>query len=187
MTDENGTPVVLAVDDEDRVTDAYALWLSEYTVRTASDGDEALSKMDEDVDVVLLDREMPTVNGGEVLDRIREQGYDCRVAMVTGVEPDFDILDMGFDTYLTKPVTEDDLTETVEELRSRAEFDGRAQRFFSLVEKQSTLEAELSDRELETSDEYEGLTRAVDSLQHELDHTLTGFDEDVVKASYRDL
>lgn len=188
MTDENGDPVVLAVDDEERVTEAYALWLSDdHTVLTAADGGEALSVMDENVDVVLLDREMPNMRGDEALDRIREHGYDCRVAMVTGVEPDVDILDMGFDTYLTKPVTEDDLSETVEDLLSRSRFDSRSQRFFALVEKQSTLEAELTRSELEESEEYAALTAEVESMQGDLDQALTGLDEDVVEASYRDI
>lgn len=34
--------------------------------------------------------------------------------MVTAVKPDFDIIDMGFDNYLVKPVSKDNLYTTVE-------------------------------------------------------------------------
>ncbi|GAA0643689.1 response regulator [Salarchaeum japonicum] len=188
MTDDDGNPVVLAVDDEERVTEAYSLWLpDEYTVLTAVDGREALSMMDSSVDVVLLDREMPNMRGDEALDRIREEGYDCRVAMVTGVEPDVDIIEMGFDTYLTKPVTGEDLREVVEDLLSRATFDSRSQRFFALVAKQSTLETERSHGELEESEEYQELTREVERLREELDETFAAMDEEGVQASYRDI
>ncbi|MEE6208838.1 response regulator [Salarchaeum sp. III] len=188
MTDDDGTPVVLAVDDEERVTEAYSLWLpDEYTVLTAVDGEQALSMLDETVDVVLLDREMPNMHGDEALDRMREQGYDCRVAMVTGVEPDVDIIEMGFDTYLTKPVTGEDLREVVEDLLSRATFDSRSQRFFALVAKQSTLETELTRSELDANEEYQELTREVERLQEELDETLTSMGAEGVEASYRDI
>jgi CheY-like chemotaxis protein len=38
-----------------------------------------------------------------------EAADDGQVAMVTAVEPDFDIIEMGFDDYLQKPVSADDL------------------------------------------------------------------------------
>lgn len=47
---------------------------------------------------------MPVRSGNEVLDKMRIAGYDWCVAMVTTVEPDLDILEMGFDDYLVKPV-----------------------------------------------------------------------------------
>lgn len=187
MTDD-GAPVVLAVDDEERVTEAYSLWLpDEYTVLTAVDGEQALSIMDETVDVVLLDREMPNMHGDEALDHIREQGYDCRVAMVTGVEPDMDIIEMWFDTYLTKPVTGESLREVVEDLLSRATFDSRSQRFFALVAKQSTLETELTRGELDSNEEYQALTQEVERLREELDETFESMGEEGVEASYRDI
>jgi len=62
--------------------------------------------IDETVDVVLLDRMMPGMSGQEVLAAIRERGLDCRVAMVTAVDADFDVIEMGFDEYLGKPRTE---------------------------------------------------------------------------------
>jgi len=104
-------PLVLVVEDEPDLADLYAAWLGdEYRVRTAYGGQEALDELDEaddEVDAILLDRRMPGLSGDEVLAAVRERGIDCRVAMVTAVEPDFDILKMGFDDYLVKPVTSD--------------------------------------------------------------------------------
>lgn len=115
-TDRRERPTVLVVDDEADALDAYAFWLADsYRVLTAESGDEALERID-DVDVVLLDRRMPDRSDDEVLEAIREQGFDCRVVMVTAVDPDFDIVDLGFGTYLTKPIDEDDLDATGERL-----------------------------------------------------------------------
>ena len=63
---------VLVVDDEEMVADAFSLLLERwYTVRTAHGGEEALSLVDGDVDVVLLDRRMPDRSGDEVLRDLR--------------------------------------------------------------------------------------------------------------------
>ena len=117
-------PLVLVVEDEPDLADLYAAWLGdEYRVRTAYGGREALDELDEadEVDAILLDRRMPGLSGDEVLTAVRDRGIDCRVAMVTAVEPDFDILEMGFDDYLVKPVSKDDLLGVVETMRSRSE------------------------------------------------------------------
>ncbi|MFB6373664.1 MAG: tetratricopeptide repeat protein, partial [Bradymonadaceae bacterium] len=54
-----------------------------------------------------------------VLEEVRERGLDTRVAMVTAVDPDLDILKLDFDEYVTKPLSEEDLQETVEQLLTR--------------------------------------------------------------------
>jgi DNA-binding response OmpR family regulator len=175
-TDE---PVVLIVEDEQDIAQTYRLWLDEeYDLRMAADGDEGIELLDESVDVVLLDRKMPGLSGDEVLERIREQGLDCRVAMVTAVEPDFDILEMGFDAYLTKPVEADQLRETVRNLLERSEYDSLLQEYYSLVEKQATLEATKSRSELETNGEYQRLTDRIGTLRNKLSDTLGGIEDD---------
>jgi two-component system response regulator AdeR len=172
-------PLVLIVEDEPDVAETYQLWLeSDYRVRTAEDGTEGLEKLESDVDVVLLDRRMPGLNGDDVLDRISERGLDCRVAMVTAVEPDFDILEMGFDAYLSKPVASDQLGETVETLLDRSAYDGLLQEYYALVEKQATLETSKTRTQLASSEEYDRLQSRVDSLRAELSETLDGVDSD---------
>lgn len=111
------SPTVLFVDDEPAIADGHAARLSDdYEVRTAYGGEEAMETMDDEIDVVCLDRRMPGMSGGEVLEAIREEGYDCRVLMLTGVEPDRDVVEMGFDDYIVKPVGGEQLRETVERL-----------------------------------------------------------------------
>jgi DNA-binding response OmpR family regulator len=177
MTDRD--PVVLIVEDEPDVAETYRLWLQDnYEVRVAQDGDEGLEKLDEGVDVVLLDRMMPGLSGDEVLERIREEGLGCRVAMVTAVEPDFDILEMGFDAYLSKPTGSDQLKETVTNLLERSEYDDLLQEYYSLVEKQATLEATKSRVELNDSEEYERLKGEIESLRGDLSETLNGIEDD---------
>ena len=175
----NSDPVVLIVEDEQDVAETYRLWLEDqYTVRVAQDGNEGLDALDDSVAVVLLDRMMPGLSGGEVLERIRDEGLDCRVAMVTAVEPDFDILEMGFDAYLSKPVKGKQLEETIRNLLERSEYDSLLQEYYSLVEKQATLEATKTAVELQESTEYADLTAQIDELRNELSETLGGIESD---------
>ncbi|EMA63319.1 HalX domain-containing protein [Halorubrum lipolyticum] len=175
-------PLVLVVEDEPDLADLYAAWLGdEYRVRTAYGGQEALDELDEaddEVDAILLDRRMPGLSGDEVLAAVRERGVDCRVAMVTAVEPDFDILKMGFDDYLVKPVTSDTLRETVEGLLRRGEYDTEMQELFSLTSKKAMLETEKSATELADNEEYQRLTDRIDELRSDADRSLEAVTED---------
>lgn len=161
-----GDATVLVVDDEHSVADMYARWLEDtYDVRVAYDGDEALSEMDEDVEVVLLDRRMPGLTGDEVLEEILDRGYECQVSMVTAVEPEFDIVDMDFDHYVTKPVEREELHESVEYLLARTEMDEEEQERITTGLKKSILEDHSNESELQESDEYESLNEQLQKLE----------------------
>jgi DNA-binding response OmpR family regulator len=176
---------ILIVDDEPSITDLYALRLEdEYDVRTAYSGSEALEKIDDVVDVVLLDRRMPDLSGDEVLSKIREEGIDCRVAMVTAVDPDFDILDLGFDAYVVKPVSEEDLKDTVDTLLRRATYDDQLRDLTAMMSKKAALESEKSEDELDDNEEYQRLTERLDSVRGSLDETLEELDEEDFSAAF---
>jgi len=174
-------PLVLVVEDEPDLADLYAAWLGDdYRVRTAYRGHEALDVLDDvdgTVDAILLDRRMPGLSGDEVLAAVRERGVDCRVAMVTAVEPDFDILEMGFDDYLVKPVASDTLRETVEGLLQRGEYDTGVQDLFALTSKKAMLEAEKSASELADNEEYQALTNEIETLRADVDDSLEAVTE----------
>jgi DNA-binding response OmpR family regulator len=173
MTAAAPQATVLVADDDTDVAQVYAARLrDEYAVRVAHDGQAALDSLDADVDVILLDRRMPKLSGDDVLARVRERDLNCRVAMVTGVTPDFDILDMGFDAYLPKPVAESDLQQTVETLVTRATYDATLQEFLALQEKRAILEREKAPQDLTDRTEYAELTARIDELQDDLDATL---------------
>ncbi|MFC4450892.1 response regulator transcription factor [Halorussus aquaticus] len=95
-------PTVLIVDDNRPLADGFARALPEqYEVLTAYTGAQAREALHEDIDVVLLDRRLPDVSGDQLLEEIRENGYDCRVAVVSANERSGDL---DCDTYLTKPL-----------------------------------------------------------------------------------
>lgn len=151
-------PVVLIVEDERGLADAYTGWLDEsYTVRTAYRGSEALDHLDDSVDVVLLDRRIPDIDGDDILSTIRDRELPCRVAMVTAVEPDFDIIEMGFDEYLCKPISADELRRTVDRLVDLVGYDRAVLEQYRLAVKLSALQAAKTPEELRASEEYRQL------------------------------
>jgi DNA-binding response OmpR family regulator len=92
--------------------------------------------------------------------------------MLTGVEPDFDILDLGFDDYLTKPVRKEELFDVVERMLQRTRYDRRLQEFFALASKAAAIEAEHDASTLEGHEEYGSMQRRLETMRAELDETL---------------
>ena len=89
---------------------------SEYEIDEAENGQAALDKCAVRLpDVVLLDWNMPVMNGLDMLTQMRAAGYtDTKVMMVTTeAENDFIVraLDAGADEYLMKPFDDEALTE----------------------------------------------------------------------------
>ena len=169
---------VLVVDDETAVADAYTAQLQrDYDVRTAYGGEEALDAVDSQVEVVLLDRRMPAISGDEVLDEIRERDLDCRVIMVTAVDPDFDIVDMPFEDYLQKPVDRDDLHTAIQNQLAASEYDEQVDEFLELNTKIGLLEEEKPTQELEQSEDVREIKERAEDLKEDLDETVMEFDE----------
>lgn len=177
---------VLIVDDDPQVRQLYRRYLEEeYDVRIADDGETALEEMDTDVDVVLLDRRMPGLAGDEFLNAIREEGYDCPVAMVTAVDPDLDILELGFEDYLVKPVTKAELLELTESLVQRINYERHIQDWLALLSKKATLERGLTQAELDDSPAYSSLLAQIEQLNERADSELAEFERDEVSALFQ--
>ena len=184
---ESDAAVVLVVDDEEEVAEVFSLWLRDrYETRVATSGAAALEEID-GVDLVLLDRRMPDLSGDETLARMRERGFDGPVAMVTAIDPDFDIVDMEFDDYLVKPISKEELGETVERLLSIHSYDERTQDQFALARKLAALEVEKDESELEANEEYSALRRQFEDAQGALDEAFTEMDEQARTALLEDL
>ncbi|TYL37052.1 DNA-binding protein [Natronococcus pandeyae] len=179
------TTSVLIVEDEPELAELYATWLEDrFRVETAHDGTEAIEAIDETFDVVLLDRRIPGQSGVDVLDAIRDRGLESRVAMVTAVEPDFDIVDIGFDDYLLKPVSRDELRDGIDRLLLRRAYDEQLQEFFTLASKKAMLVSRKSEAELQSSQEYAELEDRLAVLRVQVDETRT---ELLEQTSYRQL
>ena len=109
---------ILVVDDEAQICKLLKnfLELKDYDVITASSGKEALEKIKEKPDIVLLDVMMPDMNGLQVLRKVKEIAPSIEVVMVTGLA-DQDIaiesLKKGAFDYITKPIDFNHLEDVI--------------------------------------------------------------------------
>lgn len=115
---------ILVVDDsptEQRLV-SERLQSRGYTVITASDGEEALSKAGrEHPRLVILDVIMPKRNGFQVCRQLKSTAAtkDIKVLILSGKDLESDRvwgLRQGADVYLTKPFTDDELFSNVTRL-----------------------------------------------------------------------
>lgn len=103
------TTKILVVDDDVRLRNLLERYLTEqeYQVKTALDGvqmDRALQR--EAFQLIVLDLMLPGEDGLAICKRLREQGNDIPIIMLTAKSSDVDRitgLDIGADDYLAKP------------------------------------------------------------------------------------
>ncbi|WP_111641302.1 two-component system response regulator NarL [Marinimicrobium alkaliphilum] len=91
-------------------------------VAQAGSGDEALKLGTElDPDLILLDLNMQGMDGMETLKRLRDQGVNSRIVMLTVSDSDDDVLEAiarGADGYLLKDMEPEELLEQIEKALS---------------------------------------------------------------------
>ena len=114
--DITGRPLkILIVEDESQVARLIELELSYegYQVDIAKTGKEALEKLEKfKPDLIILDWILPEIDGLEVTRRIRSEGNDVPVIVLTGKDALSDKvigLDSGADDYITKPFATEEL------------------------------------------------------------------------------
>src|SRR5262245_57340721 len=104
---------ILVVDDSPLIHQMYAIYLRQYhgtVVVTATNGAEALATLarEPEVDLILLDINMPVMNGMEVLARLRKNAALARIPVIV-ITTHGDQVDaeqcraLGAKGYLTKP------------------------------------------------------------------------------------
>ena len=102
-------PSILIVDDKDSLRDMLTrtLSLEGYEVETASDGKDALKIADaRRFDVVLTDLKLPSMDGIEILSRLKERDPFMEVIMMTAfgtIETAVHAMKLGAFDFLTKP------------------------------------------------------------------------------------
>lgn len=105
-------PKILLVDDEKDIIEflEYNLVQEGFDVISANDGLQALDKLSEKPDLIVLDVLMPKMNGYEVCTRIRENDRykNIPVLFLTAKISEMDEvhgLSIGADDYITKPIS----------------------------------------------------------------------------------
>jgi DNA-binding response OmpR family regulator len=118
-------PKVLVVDDNKETVDSIEQWLKfdRYEVETASDGLAALDLIAvSKFDIIVLDWDMPKLNGLELCRELRNQRKLMPILLLTGKHGDAAVelgLDSGADDYVTKPFSLKQLSARIRALLRR--------------------------------------------------------------------
>ncbi len=127
MTDVK--PLVLAVDDEEHITElvAMALGFNGFEVARAASGRAALAAVERRrPDLIVLDVMLPDLDGFEVAKRLRQDqrvGTRVPVIFLTARDTTADKVEglrLGVDDYVTKPFSIEELVERVKAVLRRS-------------------------------------------------------------------
>jgi len=116
---------LLVVDDEVVLLSALMPFLerSGFEVVSATDGEQALERVAKArPDLILLDIQLPRVNGREVLRRLRQAGNWTPIIMLTQIQGEASpALTEGADDYVTKPYNKDELVARIQAVLRRTQ------------------------------------------------------------------
>ena len=115
---------VLVVDDSRLIHKMFEVMLRDFELVHASDGLEALQKLGEhaDIELILLDINMPNMNGLEFLDKIKKDSAlaDIPVIIVSTEGKEEDTirgLQAGAAAYIKKPFRSEEILVIIDRLR----------------------------------------------------------------------
>jgi two-component system, chemotaxis family, chemotaxis protein CheY len=118
---------VLVVEDSKLMQKMYEVMLRQYSLVYASDGRQALERLreHEDVDLVLLDVNMPNMNGLEFLEQVRAGGgRDGMSVIIISTEGRDDAaargLEAGAAAYIKKPFHTEEILDVIARLPARS-------------------------------------------------------------------
>ena len=117
---------VLVVDDSKLMHKMYEVMLRQYALVYASDGRQALDRLQEheDIDLVLLDINMPNMNGLEFLAQLRSDGSRSRLPVIIisteGREEDtVRGMEAGATAYIKKPFHSEEILDVIARLETK--------------------------------------------------------------------
>ncbi len=114
--------ILVAEDDDDlRSLLAHALRKRGFTTREARDGADAMSMIDDNVALVVLDLNMPEIDGLEVLRQLRaREGRQVPVLVITGTDDTKSkAMALGASGYLNKPLEVAEVARIVQRMIAR--------------------------------------------------------------------
>ncbi len=152
---------ILICDDEADIRSALKVYLSgeDYKIFEAENGAQALETIEkEEINLLLMDIMMPVMDGIKALAKLREQGNNIPVILLTAKSQDMDKiigLNAGADDYITKPFNPVEVIARVKsQLRRYMRFGGSND---SPAEKENT--SVLRNGGLELDDNSKSVTR----------------------------
>ena len=182
-------PNVLLVDDEPslRLTMAEFLKRAGYSVSTAADYDSAASYLPDDLDVAVIDINLPGKSGIQLLQKLRDSEIYVPVIMITG-EPNLsvipEIVRAGAYDFIAKPIVKDMLLNAVARAAEKKRLTDEKRRLEEEIKQYAEeLETRVAERTAELVETHKRLVhqeriaalgRAAAQVAHEVKNPLAG-------------
>jgi DNA-binding response OmpR family regulator len=176
---EPALPVLLVVEDDADTREVLLMLLEEtgYRLESAPDGASGLARIEAGgIDLVLLDRMLPEIDGLELCRRVRARTDDpyLPILMLTALSDDQERhagFAAGADDYVTKPFNADDLLDRVQVwIRTRQRLKEARARLLAQQEQLRELEQRALRERLSQDEAVIAMAR---TLSHELSQPLT--------------
>ena len=117
-----GRPVILVVEDNpDNMTTVRAALQDTCTILEVTDGPSGIERARANLpDLILMDLSLPLIDGFQALEAIRNEGTLKHIPVIGLTASAMkgnreEILAHGFDSYISKPIDEKRLEETIKE------------------------------------------------------------------------
>lgn len=110
---------ILVVDDEEGIRDIFVAAFDEDYVCTCESAEEALEVLEDGLfDVMIIDINLPGMNGCELCSDIRDDHLDAFIIGITGAANKFEFAKCraaGFDAYFYKPISVKTIMQVVDQ------------------------------------------------------------------------
>jgi len=118
--------------------------------------------------------------GDDVIKRIDEWELEFQVILVSAIDPDTDIIDLPFDSYLTKSVSKDELLDAIEQAFLKRRYEELVAEYNAAAETYDVLRETHTQTELEDNEAFAELEAHMDELKAEFDETIEKLDDSSV-------
>ncbi|HSB07476.1 MAG TPA: sigma-54 dependent transcriptional regulator [Thermodesulfobacteriota bacterium] len=137
---------ILIIDDDQSIRETLEMFLHEkgYEVITSEDGGKGLEAVQrERPDIVILDIRLPGMDGLEVLRKIKENGEDIYVIMITAyhaMETTIQAMKLGAYEYIHKPIDVDELEIAIEKVVNNRKLNTRLEDLILTISEDYTVD-----------------------------------------------
>jgi DNA-binding response OmpR family regulator len=142
---------ILIVEDEDDILELIEFTLQNEGYDTVGLSDTKLVEKlldEEDVDIILMDRNLPGIDGADFISQLRQKGLNQPVIYVSAKDNESDVLEgfeKGADDYITKPFSLDELKARVKAVLKRSKKELKVLRVKDIVYKSNSKEFFIDD------------------------------------------
>ncbi len=175
---------ILIVDDEKDILDTMVtiLEMKKYSISTASDGQEALEvieqnlKTEKPVDILVTDIAMPKLSGTELIEEIHRRGLEIPILAITAYGTKnrvVELIQKHVEGYIDKPFTMDALLEKINDIAEKVLKVKQAQKTTETTLQTTQDRVKTLEEQLVSSQEFEILGKLSTGIMHDFNNMLT--------------